>query len=128
MPLPALGAAPSVRHRHLSSGAGRAEQSDGQPLSFSASSVWVSTRFCLQIGMIRRCEPTLAPHRLERAAGARFDVTHPQILHSYPQGTTEGADVRGLVSARTVEPNALVWRALGSAAKEPDQLVAQAIA
>ncbi len=32
---------------------------EGQPLSFSASSVWgVSTRFRLQIGMIRRCEPS----------------------------------------------------------------------
>jgi hypothetical protein len=44
MPLPALGAAPSVRHRHLSSEAGRAEQSDGHPLSFSASSVWDAGR------------------------------------------------------------------------------------
>jgi hypothetical protein len=54
---PGLGAAPSVRHRHLSSGAGRAEQSDGQPLSFSASSVWgVSSPLGLQIGVIPRCE------------------------------------------------------------------------
>jgi hypothetical protein len=39
------------------SGAGRAEPADGQPLSFSASSVWgVSTRFRLQIPTIPRCE------------------------------------------------------------------------
>jgi hypothetical protein len=57
MPLPALEAAPSARHRHVGFWAGRAEQSDGQPLGFSASSVWgVSTRFRLQIPMIPRCE------------------------------------------------------------------------
>src|SRR6266511_2348932 len=56
-PLPARGSSTQFPLRCARSGTGRAELCDGQPLSFSASSVWaVSARFRLQIPMIPRCE------------------------------------------------------------------------
>jgi hypothetical protein len=59
-----LEAAPSADTDTWASGGGRAERSDSQPLSFSASSVWrVSTRFRLQIRVIPRCEQSFGtPH------------------------------------------------------------------
>jgi hypothetical protein len=61
----------------------RAELSDGQPLGFSASSVWdLSTRFRLQIRMILRCvNSVLAPHRGQRRASPLAERLSPLPAH-----------------------------------------------
>jgi len=55
----------------------RAAAGDGQPLSFSASSMWGgSTRFRLQIRMIKRCEQFGAPRAKRLAKASATDATH----------------------------------------------------